>query len=273
MERKISTWTEKSRLFARTDSVEDIKFSPKHMGFIIGAVYANGYIILWELQSLTSAVKILEEKLTDRKLTSISWNKNYFDPPMFLIGMGPPSYVEEREETSAMKQKKSKKGFSAKIKVKEPEPITNKAKFKEDPTLNCLQLYTKKDKWNLVGELRNDNLYHSNGVHDISWASLNARSYHSVVSCGRDGLIVWKFNLKSSNEGFESIENLSARLLKLGDHSVPMRVSWNFMSTIIVASSSNHKISIWKKKRNGDWELELKSLNIEKDQQEVPSKN
>ena len=48
-EKKISTWVEKSKPFVKSDSVEDIKFSPKHMGLQIGAVYADGSVILWDL--------------------------------------------------------------------------------------------------------------------------------------------------------------------------------------------------------------------------------
>lgn len=91
----VSTWVEKKKFYVRSDSVEDIKFSPKHMGFMIGAVYANGKIILWDISSMLSDSRKLEEKLTDRTLTSITWNKNCFDPPCFLVGLGPPESVQE----------------------------------------------------------------------------------------------------------------------------------------------------------------------------------
>lgn len=141
--------------------------------------------------------------------------------------------------------------------------------IKESPKTNCLQLFMFKERWSRVGELRDGLLFHSRGVNDISWASLNARSYHTVVSCGCDGVIVWKFNLDTRPKAETVLKNLSAQLLRVGDGSIPIRVSWNFMSTLIVSSSNNNDVSIWKKKRNGDWELEYKNI---KQSKEVPHK-
>lgn len=275
VEKLMSTWVEKGKLYVRSDSVEDIKFSPKHMGFMIGAVYANGKIIIWDINQLSSDSRKFEEKLTDRQLTSITWNKNCFDTPIFIVGMGPPESAQEvfvKSSKGKMRMRVGRnrithgnKGVSGK---KTPN---QQSMVKEDPKANCLQLYMFKDRWVRFGELKDGMLYHSQGVYDISWASLNARSYHTVVSCGRDGIIVWKFNLETKNGQCIGLSKVQAQLLRVGDGSIPIRVSWNFMSTLIVASSNNNQVSIWKKKRNGDWELEVKNVKSKPQQQiQVP---
>jgi hypothetical protein len=94
-------------------------------------------------------------------------------------------------------------------------------------------------------------VFHSKGVMDISWALLNARTYHTVVSCGKDGVIVWRFKLKCADP--QGIEYLDARSFRNDFNSVPVRCSWNFMATVIVVATSDSVISVWKRTRSGEW--------------------
>ena len=137
------------------------------------------------------------------------------------------------------------------------QPGLNNALNNQSPSQNqpCLHLWAREDdKWVQKEALSHNSITHYNGVTDISWASLNARSYHSVVSCGKDGVIVWNFRISERGKG--KIEYIRAKLIKMSSLSKPIRCSWNFMATVIVVLASDRTICIWKRVKSGDWKKE-----------------
>ena len=94
------------------------------------------------------------------------------------------------------------------------------------------------------------------------------RSYHYIVSCGENGVYVWKFKLIyelfNKDQNFDNVdkvlvpksirvENIDCKVLSL--NTIPVRATWNYMATVIAVSCGNKNIALFKKKTNGDWDL------------------
>lgn len=97
---------------------------------------------------------------------------------------------------------------------------------------------------------------HYSSVYDVSWCALNGRSFHYAVSCGVEGVFIWKFKVHSNH----TIEFLDTKSFKIDMESVPVLVAWNHMvkdsvkqATLVVVSSSNNMISVWKRTKDGQW--------------------
>jgi len=92
-------------------------------------------------------------------------------------------------------------------------------------------------------------------VYDVSWALLNGRSYHTAVSAGKDGVFVWKFSLDGWADGSElNVVIKDLKVFTFDEMEIPIRVTWNFMTTIIVVSHGNSSLSIWKRNFDNNWE-------------------
>lgn len=94
------------------------------------------------------------------------------------------------------------------------------------------------------------------------------RSYHYIVSCGDNGIYIWKFRLEyelfDKEQNFDNVdkvlvpktirvENIDCKVLML--NAIPVRATWNYMATVIAVSCGNKNIALFKKKTNGDWDL------------------
>ena len=78
----------KINLFDSKESVEDIKFAPKHMGLMLATASSEGFIRIYaprDLMNLASWQFENEFEASVWGINSISWNKNPFDPPMMVI--------------------------------------------------------------------------------------------------------------------------------------------------------------------------------------------
>ena len=77
----------------------------------------------------------------------------------------------------------------------------------------------------MLSDMNFDGLGHKDTVNDISWSSLNGRSFHYVVSCGVEGVFVWRFKFDASFQ----IQLLDRIVFGASSQSVPVCVSWNLM--------------------------------------------
>ena len=109
-------------------------------------------------------------------------------------------------------------------------------------------------------------LGHFDCVHDVSWCALNGRSFHYVVSCGVEGVFIWKFKVNPTC----TIDILDVKYFRIDSDSVPVLASWNLMvhranqATLVVVSSSNNTISLWKRTKEGDWNNVSQILPVDK---------
>ena len=82
---------------------------------------------------------------------------------------------------------------------------------------------------------------------------LNGRSFHTVASAGRDGVFVWRFKFEKSDKEDElNATIMDAKRFQLD--CIPIRVTWNFMATLLIVSASNSSLTIWKKNHKNNWE-------------------
>ena len=84
----MSNWVSKIKLFDSKESVEDIKFAPKHMGLMLATASSEGYIRIYvapDIMNLASWCLESEFEVSPYGINSITWNKNPFDPPMIVV--------------------------------------------------------------------------------------------------------------------------------------------------------------------------------------------
>lgn len=218
---------------------------------MIAAAYADGYFKIFSLSSLESGNRLADIKLSNRKLTCLSWNKNIYDPITIVVGIGPPNSSSRSSDRNIIGSSRLSKSLSPKRKGK---ISIEKDTYNEDD-MNCLKLIYKNDKsnWEQLCAVEHFSLKHTQGVRDVSWANLNGRSYHTIVSCGDEGVFVWRFKILKGIDGKPKVVFLDAKTFGI-ENSIPIRCSWNFMATLITVTSRNSEFSIWKKYRYGDWE-------------------
>lgn len=80
-------------------------------------------------------------------------------------------------------------------------------------------------QWAHMADMTFNGQGHFNSVYDVSWCALNGRSFHYAVSCGVEGVFIWKFKIHSNH----TIEFLDTKSFKVDLESVPVLVSWNHM--------------------------------------------
>lgn len=150
-----------------SDTIEDIKFAPKNVGFILAAACADGMVYILELikDKIQNQFCVNQSyfEVAKKSLSSLSWNKQSLEPNMIIVGSSNP--LENNENRLTLWVQK-----------------TNQWEKKHFFSL---------DK---VSEKRHE-IKHLGPILDVSWGLLNGRSYHHVVSCGENGVFVWKFQL------------------------------------------------------------------------------
>lgn len=111
---------------------------------------------------------------------------------------------------------------------------------------------------------------------DVSWGLLNGRSFHYVVSCGENGVFVWKFQLVFEYQGQDKnkthfftqeeipnvknvlVTNISCRVIKMKE-SIALKATWNYLCNVVVVSFNNKSIQVYKKNEEDEW-LEFKQI-------------
>lgn len=169
--------------------------------------------------------------------------------------------IGAKDSTNLKKGETSPKGDNLdKIRVysnsKAEDIESSKYTNKNKNTTNPLSLWCKKDgHWYQALEFEFGGRRHTQEVNDVSWALLNGRSYHTAVSGGKDGVFVWRFTCDGHDEKGHLLWTVKdVRQFPLAETTIPIRVTWNFMATIITVSSSNCSLSIYKKTFDNNWE-------------------
>ena len=85
-----STWIYKTKLLDSKESIEDIKFAPKHLGLMLATGSAEGIFRIYEVPDILNLAFwriIVEYSVASFPITSISWNKNPFEMPMLAVAV------------------------------------------------------------------------------------------------------------------------------------------------------------------------------------------
>lgn len=117
-------------------------------------------------------------------------------------------------------------------------------------TLKLIHIKPTQSVWSLLNDMDFNGCGHFESVFDVSWALLNGRSFHYVASCGQEGVFVWRLRFK---EDAYQVEVIDVKKFKPDPHSVPTCVSWNYSTTLLIVSSSNSVVSIWKRTKDFNW--------------------
>jgi len=240
-ENENNSWIYKTKLLDSKESIEDIKFAPKHLGLMLATASAEGILRIYESPDIMNTASwrmIHEENVCFYGINSISWNKNPFDPPMIAIGC--------KDIHSSFQKAINQDSFD----------ISNPS----------LRVYISLDKWKFLRALPEQDdkmckVQHKSGVNDVSWAGINGRSFDLIASGGKDGIIVWCLRYEQGK-----LLLLKAEMMSNNDIGV-WKVSWNMMATVLACSDEKNIVRVWKS--SGD---KWRCIGIIKEEQEVEDK-
>jgi nucleoporin SEH1 len=244
-----SVWYLKAKLIESKESIEDIKFAPKHMGLVIAAASADGIIRIYEapdIMNLQVWRQTGEIVVNNIGINCISWNKNPFDPPMIIVG--------SKDSTTSFTNKNA-------MKVQQIDNVggttIENSNIVVNPDEKYLSVFVFRDShWNLLSQLSydttgGDKFEHKNAVNDVSWNQLNGRSYHLVASCGKEGVIVWYLRFPKEESG---VKILDAKRISSNDVTI-WKCSFNLMGTLLAFSGQDNKVRICKGGYDRNWSI------------------
>ena len=248
-EEEESVWQNRIRLPESKESIEDIKFAPKHIGLVVAAASADGSVRIYEaadLMRLNSWKAPYRIEVNSLGINCISWNKNPFDPPMIVIG-------SKDAATSFMNRSLMKVQYTSTNTV----GIEN-GNVNASPDDKYLSIYLfKGDHWHFLSFLSfenstGDKIEHTSAVNDVSWNQLNGRSYHLIASCGKDGVFVWYVKFIKEESGV-SMKILDAKRIYSGVNI--WKCSFNIMGTLLSFSGQDNKVRICKGGYDRSWSI------------------
>ena len=227
-----TSFIQRAKFADSKESVEDIKFGPRHLNLMLATASADGYLRIYEAPdvfNLNQWKLNYEVQVTSLGINCISWNKNPFDSPMIVVGT--------KDAKSSLMDKNASKGQMMDQSLSNENLV---APLNED---KLLSVYACRDnRWGLVKELRSKSQRHQAAVNDVSWAQLNARSYHMIVSCGVEGVFVWY--VRFEDDGIKSIKMDVLDSQPILEKVAVWKASWNAMSTLLAFSGRDGKARV-----------------------------
>jgi len=249
VEEEESVWHNRIKLPESKESIEDIKFAPKHIGLVVAAASADGSIRIYEasdLMRLNSWKAPYRIEVNSLGINCISWNKNPFDPPMIVVG--------SKDATNSFMNKSAMKVHH----------IHSQSSSLENENINAssdekyLSIYVYKgDHWAFLQSLTfesptGERIEHTSAVNDVSWNQLNGRSYHLIASCGKDGVFVWY--VKFTKEDANPLKILDAKKIYDGGVNI-WKCSFNILGTLLSFSGQDNKVRICKGGYDRSWSI------------------
>ena len=239
------------------ESIEDIKFGPKHLNLMIASASADGFLRIYEapdLINLTQWKLTYEIQVNSLGINTISWNKNPFEPPMIIVGT-------KDAETSFMNKNVMRVQY-----LDNATQVSNENVLQPLNEDKFLSIYIcKENRWSLLRELKTDIYKHTSAVNDVSWALLNGRSYHIIASCGNEGVFIWYVKFEEDASKNIKMEILNCQTIK--EKLSVWKVSWNLMATLLAFSGQDRKVRICKCGYDKKWMIasEFEEEEVEED--------
>eukprot|EP01041_Mallomonas_annulata_P012857 gene12857-27109_t len=211
-----SRWQRKAQLTESKKSVNDVKFSPRHLGLKLATASGDGTVRIYEASDvfalnfwpLQSSFQAEVPNGTGRELesehgiTSLAWNECPFEPPKIVVG-----------------------GFSKKAVI---WACDTGGKWHQEWVLDA----------------------HSDPVNDVAWAPSMGRSYHLIASAARERS--FKVHTLQRKEG-GVLEYTPGTSKTIETNSEIWRVAWNATGTVLATSSEDGSVGLWRKDFSGEW--------------------
>ncbi|RKP17965.1 WD40 repeat-like protein [Rozella allomycis CSF55] len=215
-------WIERARLVDSRGAIQDIAFSPAHLGFKIATCSTDGFVRIYEaIDPMNASHWTLMDEIeictTQREIDGqfcVSWCDNKFLPQMIVVGCG--------------------KEYTAKI--------------------FCYS--SEGRKWQIMGTLEG----HEDFVLDVKWAPNFGRSYELIATACKDHYVriyrldfgeketeILLYDDRNEAKNLENQNPCVSLVSKFKDHAAAVwRVSWNTVGTILSTSGDDNKIRTWK---------------------------
>ena len=232
------SWRRVAHLVDSRQSVCDISFAPRHMGFKLATASADGRVRIYEALDIMnlSHWPLLEEFSVKSSgigngTISISWDQCPWSPPCMILGTSIEAV---------------------------PAQIWQKS--------------TAANKWQLLTTLGEE------PVHSVSWAPNMGRSYHLVAAGGKHSVRIWEIRRaepsthaststpstpSSSSSSSSSSSHLPASADQLIDVKLVAKfmlhqgdvwhVDWNITGTILASAGDDGKVRLWKRNAKEKW--------------------
>jgi nucleoporin SEH1 len=207
-------WIEKARLVDSRGTVQDIEFSPSHLGLKLATVSIDGVLRIYEAMDVVSLshwtlLDDFEINISGREKGTeycISWCKDRFMPAMFCVGCGKENMVKI---------------------------------FRLDESIR---------KWLAFEQISHDDL-----IHDVCWAPSVGRSYQMIATGCKDKHVrIFKINEESleDKKSFFRVECVA----DFPNHlSEVWKVDWNITGTILSSADGNGNVMFWKSNCLDEW--------------------
>lgn len=211
-------------------------FAPPFLGLQIAAGAADGMVRVYEAIDVTNLAHWpLQDSFEGGReggreggVTSLSWNKCRFDPPMMVVGGsggGVRVWVGREEGQSG--------GHGGR-------------------------------RWEMLCELSRGGGGGGEGVRDVAWAPKMGRSYHLIATAGRDNKLRIH-TLRREEEEEREGERRGGRRRWVHDAvedtqeidvgAEIWRVEWNVVGTLLASSGEDGVVRLWRKDQDGRWGL------------------
>ena len=216
---RTSHWIQRASLVDSSNSVTDLKFSPRHLGLLLAMCYKDGVVRIYEAPDVMNLSHWSVQYVINCKLASascISWNPSRSHPPMLAVGTDDP-----------------RNNAGGKVEI--------------------FEMLGR--KWNKITTLMGI----TDAVHDIAFAPNVGRSRHLLAIASKDIHIMALNPVKDKPPQGGNAAPLSEQpcitsLATLTDHeSQVWRVEWNLTGTVLSSTGDDGFVRLWKDNYLGTW--------------------
>lgn len=217
---RLSQWIQRASLVDSSNSVTDLKFSPRHLGLWLAMCYKDGVVRIYEAPDVMNLSHWSVQHVINCKLASascISWNPSRAHSPMLAVGSDDP-------RTNA----------GGKVEIHE---YSNTGR-----------------KWTKIATLMSI----TDPVHDVAFAPNVGRSMHLLAVASKDVHIMSikplrEKPIQTNVGGFPDKPDITTAAT-LTDHEAHVwRVEWNLTGTILSSTADDGRVRLWKANYLDNW--------------------